>query len=216
MVRGALWLIQEVGEGNIFTKEQVRRAFPGVSQADRRIRDLRKYGWNILPSNSDVTLHADEQRFVKAGVPVWDNAARHAASPDKLPSAAEKQAVMEQADHMCVVCGISGGEAYADDSNQTAVLFVSRRPMLMPDGAEVTTLTVECRRCHAGRSSTYKIDVGDVIESIAMLELDDLRRLRRWMIRGRKEVSALDRVWSAYLRLPAAAQEAVRSAVEDS
>lgn len=41
MVRAALWLLDEIGEGNSFTKEQVREAFPGVSQADRRIRDLR-------------------------------------------------------------------------------------------------------------------------------------------------------------------------------
>jgi hypothetical protein len=29
MVRAALWLVEEVGEGNTFTKEQLREAFPG-------------------------------------------------------------------------------------------------------------------------------------------------------------------------------------------
>ena len=31
MVRGALWLLQVVGQGGVFTKNQLREAFPGVS-----------------------------------------------------------------------------------------------------------------------------------------------------------------------------------------
>ena len=30
MVRAALWLLDVVGEGNVFTKEEVRVAFPGM------------------------------------------------------------------------------------------------------------------------------------------------------------------------------------------
>src|ERR1700722_7484392 len=70
MIRGALWLLQVVGEGNVFTKEQVRAAFPGISQIDRRIRDLRDYGWVISSSSDDATLSADEQRFIQAGTAV--------------------------------------------------------------------------------------------------------------------------------------------------
>jgi hypothetical protein len=36
MARGALWLLQEVGEGNTFTKEQLRVAFPGVTPGQLR------------------------------------------------------------------------------------------------------------------------------------------------------------------------------------
>lgn len=81
MVRGALWLAREIGEGHIFTKEQVRRTFPGISQIDRRIRDLRDYGWVIHTSSDDARLRIDEQRLVKIGVPVWDSKARRAAAP---------------------------------------------------------------------------------------------------------------------------------------
>ena len=78
MVRGALWLLQVVGEGNTFTKNQLRDAFPGVSQVDRRIRDLRDYGWVVYSSTEDASLLREDQRFVKAGVPVWDPKARRA------------------------------------------------------------------------------------------------------------------------------------------
>ena len=40
MIRTALWLTSEVGVGNAFTKEQHRQAFAGITQADRRLRDL--------------------------------------------------------------------------------------------------------------------------------------------------------------------------------
>nr|BFE76826.1 hypothetical protein GCM10020092_101270 [Actinoplanes digitatis] len=90
MVRAALWLVQVVGEGNTFTKEQLRLAFPGVSQADRRLRDLRDYRWSILTSTEDASLLAEEQRFLHVGVPVWDPAARRAAAPQNTMSAKEK------------------------------------------------------------------------------------------------------------------------------
>jgi hypothetical protein len=65
MITGALWLAAEVGEGGVFTKEQVRQAFPGISQADRRIRDLRDYGWVIHTNTDDASLASGEQRLVK-------------------------------------------------------------------------------------------------------------------------------------------------------
>lgn len=43
-VRVALWLHSEVPVGSSFTKAQLRDAFPGVEQVDRRMRDLRASG----------------------------------------------------------------------------------------------------------------------------------------------------------------------------
>lgn len=94
MVRAALWLVQEVGEGNTFTKGQLRAAFPGVSQIDRRVRDLRDYGWTILASTEDASLAAEEQRFVKAGAAVWDPKERRAAAPRNTLSSKEIRAVL--------------------------------------------------------------------------------------------------------------------------
>ncbi|NKE59080.1 hypothetical protein FXN61_20605 [Lentzea sp. PSKA42] len=210
MVRGALWLLQLVGEGNRFTKGQLREAFPGVSQADRRIRDLRDYGWVILTNTEDATLTAEDQRFVKAGVPVWDPAARAAAAPQKAVSAKEKKAVMARDHYMCTSCGISGGEEYLDDSNQTAVLSVTRQEVVMPGGEREIQLTTECKRCRAG-SDDVPVRADDVLETIRGLDQADRARLLRWMNRGRRGSTALERAWNSYRRLPDDAKDAVRA-----
>ncbi|MFE0535875.1 hypothetical protein ACFW20_17835 [Streptomyces nigra] len=213
MVRGALWLLQVVGEGKTFNKEQVRNAFPGISQADRRIRDLRDYGWVLLTSSDDATLAAEDQRFVKAGVPVWDPVARRAAAPDKTVSNKEKQAVMARDDYMCTICGISGGESYLDDSNQTAVLSVTRRQTILPDGRERVLLTTECKRCRAGGDG-QAARADEVLAEIQALDSGERRRLLRWLERGRRGSTPLDRAWNAYRRLPADARDEVRTALQ--
>ncbi|MEU9380236.1 hypothetical protein AB0D38_04180 [Streptomyces sp. NPDC048279] len=213
MVRGALWLVQVIGEGNTFTKEQIRDAFPGISQADRRIRDLRDYGWVLLTNSDDATLVAEDQRFIKEGVPVWDPAARRAAAPQKAISNKEKQAVMAGDDYMCTICGISGGEPYLDDSNQTAVLSVTRRETVLPDGRERTLLVTECKRYRAGGDGTTA-RADEAVADIKALDPSDQRRLLRWIERGRRGSTALDRAWNDYRRLPADARDEVRATLE--
>lgn len=214
MIRGALWLVQVIGEGKTFTKEQIRDAFPGISQADRRIRDLRDYGWVILTNTEDATLMAEDQRFVKAGVPVWDPAARRAAAPQKAVSAKEKQAVMARDEYVCTVCGIAGGESYIDDSNQTAVLSVTRRETVLPDGRECVQLVTECKRCRAG-SDGAPARADEALTDIKALDRADQRRLARWIERGRRGSTPLERAWNAYRRLPADARDEVRALLGD-
>ncbi|GID96189.1 hypothetical protein ACFQFC_20950 [Amorphoplanes digitatis] len=209
MVRAALWLVQVVGEGNTFTKEQLRLAFPGVSQADRRLRDLRDYRWSILTSTEDASLLAEEQRFLHVGVPVWDPAARRAAAPQNTMSAKEKQAALSRDDYMCTICGISGGEPYPDDSTQTGVLSVSRRPTLLPDGRERVMLVTECKRCRAG-SNGSPARADEVLTAINSLDDDDRRQLQRWIARGRRVLTPLDRAWNTYRRLPPDARDEIR------
>ncbi|CAD5953047.1 MULTISPECIES: hypothetical protein [unclassified Streptomyces] len=209
MIRGALWLVQEIGEGNTFTKEQIRDAFPGIAQADRRFRDLRAFKWVILTNTEDATLTAEDQRFVKAGVPVWDPAARRAAAPRKAITAKQTQAVLARDDYMCTVCGIGGAEPYMDDSNQTGVLSVTRRLTVLPDGREETLLVTECKRCRAGADG-QGARADDVVAEIKSLDPSDQRRLARWLERGRRGTTPLERAWNAYRRLPRDAQEEVR------
>jgi hypothetical protein len=214
MVRGALWLVQVVGEGNTFTKEQLRLAFPGVAQADRRLRDLRDYQWSILTSTEDASLHREEQRFVSPGVPVWDPAARHAAAVQTTVSGKELKEALGRDDFMCTVCGISGGETYPDDTTQSGVISVSRRPTILADGKEQIMLVTECKRCRAGwDGSPARAD--EVLADIDSLDDDDRRRLDRWMARGRRVPSPLDRAWNAYRRLPPDARDEVRGRLSD-
>ncbi|TLM82000.1 hypothetical protein FDW83_14485 [Pseudarthrobacter sp. NamE2] len=201
MVRGALWLLQVVGEGGTFTKNELRKAFPGVSQVDRRIRDLRDYGWVVHSSAEDASLLAEDQRFVKAGVAVWDPRERRQASPRKAMSSKERQAVLIRDGYMCTLCGIAGAEPYPDDAVMTAVLAVSRRSIRGADGSETEMLVTECVRCRSGRESST-VDEREVLMAARELNPGDRRRLIRWMGRGRRGSTELDRAWAAYLRTP--------------
>lgn len=75
-VRAALWLATEVGEGKIYTKDQLRTAFPEATQVDRRVRELRNYGWVIATNRDDVSLAPHEARFVRAGERIWEPGVR--------------------------------------------------------------------------------------------------------------------------------------------
>ncbi|MER5309625.1 hypothetical protein ABT034_17760 [Streptomyces sp. NPDC002773] len=213
MIRGALWLVQEIGEGETFTKEQLRDAFPGISQADRRLRDLRDFKWVILTNTEDATLMAEDQRFVKAGVPVWDPAARRAAAPRKRATAKQTREAYERDGHMCTVCGIGGAEPYIDDSNQTAVLSVTQRLTVLPGGTEEQLLVTECKRCRAG-SDGHPARADEVVAAIKDLDPTDQRRLARWAERGRRGSTPLERAWNAYRRLPGDARQQVREALD--
>lgn len=201
MIRGALWLIQVVGEGGTFTKNQLREAFPGVAQVDRRIRDLRDFGWIVHSSAEDASLLREDQRFVKAGIPVWDPKARQAGSPQKAISAKERQNVLARDGYMCTLCGVSGGEPYPDDSVQTAVLSVAQRTVTDDRGIETQALVTECKRCRAG-GGTAPLGVADAVAAATGLGDHERRRLLRWMERGRRGATELDRAWLAYLRVP--------------
>ncbi|GAA0562108.1 hypothetical protein GCM10010172_51600 [Paractinoplanes ferrugineus] len=212
MQRCALWLMQEVGVGNTFTKEHLRQSFPGVAQADRRMRDLRKFGWVIRTSADDATLLREDQRFVGAGVPVWEQSARRAAAPERRFSAKEKTSVLARDSHMCTQCGVAAGDSYLDDPNQTALLSVVQRSTVLPDGQTTNSLVTECKRCHSG-SGGEPARADEVLASYEALDDRDRQRFRRWTEADRRGSTPLERVWSAYRRLPPAARDAVRGSL---
>ncbi|MGV1005420.1 MAG: hypothetical protein ACOYEV_11790 [Candidatus Nanopelagicales bacterium] len=211
MIRAGLWLASEIGEGEIFTKEQVRRTFPGISQIDRRIRDLRDFGWVIHTNTDDGSLHPEEQRLVRVGTPVWDSEARRRASQSTI-TAADRAAALAADNHQCVICGIAGGEDYPDSSTESGVLAVSRQAIQLPDGRSEEHLITLCRRCRSGRNELLTTDMNRWIEDVKVLEPSDRQRLARWVARGRRGPTPLDRVWNAYRALPS---EARKSAAEE-
>jgi 5-methylcytosine-specific restriction endonuclease McrA len=213
MIRAGLWLVSEVGEGQIFTKEQVRQTFPGVSQIDRRIRDLRDFGWVIHTNSDDGSLNPEEQRLVHVGTPVWDPEARRRAAQSAI-TAAERAAVLAADNHQCVICGVAGGEDYPDSSTESAVLAVSRQAVQMPDGRTEEHLITLCRRCRSGRDQLITADLNRWIEDVRVLDAADQQRLARWVARGRRGPTPLDRVWSAFRALPADARTAAAEALD--
>jgi hypothetical protein len=205
MVRGALWLVAVVGEGEVFTKEQIRQAFPGISQADRRIRDLRDYRWVIHTNTDDASLAPGEQRLAQVGIPVWDSRARRAAEIRSI-SAKERQSALAADSFQCVICGIAGGEAYPEEPNKTAVLSVALRSIVMPDQTVAEQLVTQCKVCCAGINKSQHTDIGRLLSDIRDLEEVDQQRIHRWMRRGRRGPTPLDRAWAAFRCLPAESQ----------
>lgn len=201
MVRGALWLLQVVGEGNTFTKADVRKAFPEVSQADRRIRDLRDYGWVVHSNVEDASLLSEDQRFVKPGVDVWDSKARRAAAPKKSINNKTRSSVLARDEYQCTLCGIAGGESYPEDPLTSAVLAVSRRPAIDLSGLEIEQLVTECKRCRSGQDDTA-VDTRQAVRAVESLDPAEQRRLLRWMARGRRGMTELDQAWAAFRRVP--------------
>lgn len=196
-IRTALWLIAEVGLGNTFTKEQHRAAFPGISQADRRMRDLRQDGWVIHTSAEDVTLNSEEQRLVAVGDPIWERGRKR--KKDFAITAKQRKAVLAQSDYQCSVCGIAGGEAYPDIPRTTAVLGVSTRTVTLLNGRIEKTLVAECKLCKAGHGEEA-FDLAALLAEFEHLSDVDRSVVLTWISKGSR--SRLDHIWRQYRRLP--------------
>lgn len=208
MVKGALWLLQEIGVGNVFTKADIREAFPGVAQADRRIRDLRDFGWVLHTRADDATLLQEQTRLVSSGAEVWDPKARREASPDKGLSAKERDGIMERDGFMCTVCGIGGAEAYPDDNTDTAVLSVMKQPVSGPSGRSVDGHVTICKRCKAGRGGR-KVDPSRIQRAIDELDPSTRHLLQEWSRVGKRTISPAERAWAMYQSLPPEARSLV-------
>lgn len=191
-VRVALWLLDEVGEGNTFTKAMLRDAFPGVEQVDRRMRDLRSFGWQIFTVREDASLRVGELRFVAQGAPVWDPAQQ--GGGQNTPTAKERREVLERDSYACVHCGISAGERHPGGGFRRAQVGVSRI-----EGSD--KLVTECDLCRAGdvRVPTSS----SMIDSFEELTDAEARDFMTWVAANRRRPRRADRLWSAFRRLSA-------------
>jgi hypothetical protein len=200
MKRVALWLVSVVGEGNTFTKEDLRAAFPGVSQVDRRMRDLRDFGWRIDTNREDEELDPHEQRFVKPGDPVWEPGRATRKSGTIAIGAARRREVLARDGNMCRSCGITPGEIYAG-TYEAAQLDIARREVVKPDGTKATELVTECKRCRVG-GRALAADLGKVLKAAAALDPAERSVLSDWVAADRREFSRLEQIWSDYRSLP--------------
>ncbi|MEU2622126.1 hypothetical protein ABZ642_29050 [Streptomyces sp. NPDC007157] len=216
MVKAALWLVAEVGEGNIFTKAQLREAFPEVAQIDRRLRDLRDHGWRIDTSRDDPSLLQQEQRFVIRGADVWvpgkSKAPKHKASI----TAAQRAKVLQDDNHLCRSCGIGAGEAYEDGGGiELAKLNVSRRKVLHSDGSVEHQLITECKRCGTGGGADREVDLGALLELVESLAPLEQRLFAKWIDADQRSFSPLEKVWGIYRTLPEESRVEVAQAIDD-
>jgi hypothetical protein len=215
MARGALWLVTVVGEGNVFTKAQLREAFPDVAQIDRRLRDLRDHGWRIDTSRDDPSLLQQEQRFVTRGADVWIPGKSKAPKHKSSLTAAQRAKVMHDDNNLCRSCGIGAGEAYEDGGGiETAKLNVARRKVLLADGAEYQLVT-ECKRCGTGGGPDREVDLGALLELVENLAPLEQRLFAKWMAADQRSFSPIEKVWGIYRTLPYESRAAVAQAIDD-
>ncbi|MFF6980682.1 hypothetical protein ACFZAV_23920 [Streptomyces sp. NPDC008343] len=214
MVRGALWLESEVGEGNTFTKAQLRAAFPDLSQIDRRLRGLRDYGWKINTSRDDPTLQQQEQRYVAKGAEVWIPGQAKALKHKSSITAAQRARVLRADNFLCRSCGIGSGEEYGDGVEQSQ-LNVARRKVVLPDGETDYQLVTECRRCGVGGGPDREVDLEALLELVEALSPMERRIFAGWMAADQRSLSPLDRVWGIYRSLPEQSRQAVAEALDD-
>ncbi|MFD7385904.1 MULTISPECIES: hypothetical protein [Streptomyces] len=209
MKRAALWLVTVVGEGNVFTKEDVKGAFPGVSQADRRVRDLRDHGWQIDTNREDAGLGQHEQRFVKPGLPVWEPG--KAAKPGTSVTQTQRRDVLARDGHLCRSCGIAPGEEYAG-SYEAAQLDIARRVVKQSAGGEAVELVAECKRCRVGGRG-QATDLSAILGRAGRLGSLERSLLRRWIDQDKRDFSAAEELWAVYRTLPAESRAKFREAL---
>ncbi|WP_204287592.1 hypothetical protein [Microbispora amethystogenes] len=212
MKRAALWLVQVVGEGNSFTKDQLREAFPGVTQIDRRMRDLRDFGWKIDTYREDLRLEANEQRFSAMGVPVWEPG--KATKKAITITAVQRRELLARDSYLCRSCGISGGQPYDDGTYETAQLDVARRQVRNPDGSTAIELVTECNRCRVG-GRDVTVDLEAILGRINHLSKFERDILADWISTDKRAFSELETIWATYRTLPAASRAKVQGALND-
>ena len=208
-VRAALWLHHEVGVGGTFTKALLRKAFPGVEQIDRRMRDLRADGWQIATFKEDRSLAPDELRLVAEGGAVWEEGYTSLRPPAITPK--ERQATMKADGYSCVYCGIAGGETYADDPLRQAKLTVVRREG-PKETAGTPLLSTTCDRCKKSDSS---MSLDEILSQVDKLPLGERGQLAEWVQRGSRPRSPGEELFGAYRRLPEADRRRLRTHLLD-
>ncbi|MEV0179570.1 hypothetical protein AB0I54_09760 [Streptomyces sp. NPDC050625] len=212
-VRAALWLLQVVGEENVFTKAQLRAAFPDVAQIDRRIRDLRDHDWRIDTSRDDVSLQQQEQRFVARGADVWIPGKAKAPKHKNSLTTAQRMKIFQADNHLCRSCGIAGGEAY-EDGITLAVLNVARRRVLLTSGEVEHQLVTECKRCGAG-GGDREVDLGVILDLAEALSSMERQIFLAWIAADQRPLSPMEKMWGIFRTLPEGSRKAVTEALSD-
>lgn len=204
--------IASVGEGNVFKKLTLQEAVPGVSQADRRMRDLRELGWSIDNYKVNGSLKPDELLVRKIGVRVDLGEARPSTGRKSI-SGPKRRRILERDGFACVICGTPAGAEYDDWPGHTARLTIGHIiPVARNGSGDDDNLRAECQRCNE-QSRDVSIDPPSVDEVLTHVRnlggRESKRKLYAWMQAGKRSLSDEERVFNTWLRLPVAQRQHV-------
>ncbi|MFF7076037.1 hypothetical protein [Streptomyces lavendulae] len=197
-VRVAEFLVA-VGEGNVFTRSDLVAALPDVAQADRRMRELRDFGWQIANYKTDLSLQMDEFRLVKLGTRL-DLGEQPEQSLRHRLSHTQRLHAFREADFLCQACGVAAGGAYADEPNVEAAMLTAVRTGDSGSSDATANLMVLCQRCYAGLGAKRQAPIKpeEVLAHARTLSRRDQLRLYQLMRQGRvrREVDVVYAAWS--------------------
>jgi hypothetical protein len=215
MKRSAHYLFTVVGVGNVFHKAQIREAVPGREQVDRRIRELRKFGWVIRTYRDLASLAPDELLLEAAGDHIWTPGYKSTRAPGL--NQAKRRAVFDRDGNRCVVCGIGAGEEYPDTPGEHARLTIGH---LVPQGRQgrddPDNWRTECARCNepAKHLTGAPVDTNLLAAKIRELPRADRQRFLDWIKTGRRQFSNVETLWTQYRQLPAPTRKQIEETLE--
>ncbi|MDV7102052.1 hypothetical protein R4227_18500 [Gordonia amicalis] len=204
------WLAFNKAVGEVFTTKQVRAALgeEDIPNDDehfqRRVRELRKDGWEIPSTKYDRNLPREHYRIDIVG---WHPGLGVARPKRRRVSDKVRRRVLDRDGWRCRVCGIGSAEPYRDEPGTRAVLTIGH---ILSDefggSATEANLRTECSRCNETvRSELPKPESRDeLITSARSLKTAELARLTEWIREGMR---TRDRVDELYDRLRQAPQD---------
>lgn len=196
--------VASVGEGNKFKKLAMLDAVPEVSQADRRMRDLRPMGWVIDNYKVNPSLSPDEYLLRKIGTRI--DQGEKAQLGRKTISGPRRRRILDRDGNACQVCGTRAGEPFDDDPTMFARLSIGHIiPVARGGSNEDDNLRAECQRDN-DESRDISSDPPTSTEVFAHAQavggLKEKTILFQWMQSGKRARDEKERVFNEWSRLP--------------
>ena len=213
------WLAFNKQVGDVFTTKEVRAALgkndiPNDDEHfQRRLRELRKDGWDIPSTKYDRNLNPEHYRIDAVG---WHPGLGTARPARRRISDKLRREVLDRDGWRCRVCGVGSGEPYDDEPGTKAQLQAGHILSDEFGGAPtIDNLRAECSRCNEPvRSDLSKPESTDeIITAARSLKAAELRRLSEWVSAGMRVRDRVDVLYDRIRQLPNDAQDEARTAI---
>jgi 5-methylcytosine-specific restriction endonuclease McrA len=123
------------------------------TEVDRRLRELRKYGWKIFSHYEDESLNSNQYKLIEIGQWVWHSG----WSSSKGVASKIKEKVFKRDDYKCVECGLGPYDTYEDGTKVR--LTVGRILPGSKGGAyKMNNCRTECSRHNEPKTDKYFVE----------------------------------------------------------
>lgn len=218
--KAAAWLAFNKNVGDTFTTKELRLALgedgnPNSKEhMQRRLRQLRKDGWDIPSPKYARDLGAENYRIDAVG---W-HPGLGSDRPRNLSAVSAKTrfVVLKRDGSRCQICGVGDGEPYPGEPDSHAVMTVGH---LVSDDfggkGDLGNLRAECARCNEPIRSEGGIPESPevVVYAARSLRRDQIGRLASWVRMGARSRDILDETFDRYRKLAPGDKERARTEI---